>query len=200
MLIQLVKLHWVKQPVHLINCNVIVRMRSHPMKWGLWCVISGFRHDVGKISQDSADLTYTAVEAWHHAQYTHPYGQATLHYISRSEKFQIKKAKLLTLLSFLLCCRDQTTMPFPTIPPPHLIAKLPTASTNTPSRISWPLKMGRIDCPKTLVQNYHSVLHNIPEDCRAHQQISWYTTDLLYLIFISMMVIWWGENIQHFYP
>jgi hypothetical protein len=72
--------------------------------------------------------------------------------------------------------------------------KLPTESTNTLSWTSWPFKMTLIGCPQPSVENYHSVLHNIPEERRSHQQIWWYTTDLLYPIFISMMVIWLGQN------
>jgi hypothetical protein len=34
------------------------------------------------------------------------------------------------------------------------------------SRVRKSKKMGWIGCPKTLVQNYHSTLHNIPEDHR----------------------------------
>jgi hypothetical protein len=32
----------------------------------------------------------------------------------------------------------------------------------------WPLKMGPIGCPKLSVKNYHSLLHNTPEECRSH--------------------------------
>ena len=32
---------------------------------------------------------------------------------------------------------------------------------------SWPLKMGPIGCPETLVHNYHSKLRNIPEERRS---------------------------------
>jgi hypothetical protein len=31
-----------------------------------------------------------------------------------------------------------------------------------------PLKMGPIGCPETLVTNYESVLHKIPEERRSH--------------------------------
>jgi hypothetical protein len=31
------------------------------------------------------------------------------------------------------------------------------------------LKMGPICCPETLVKDYHSTPHNIPEVCRSHQ-------------------------------
>jgi hypothetical protein len=41
----------------------------------------------------------------------HLYREATLLYIQRFERLQIKKAKLLSLLSFLLWCRDQNTIP-----------------------------------------------------------------------------------------
>ena len=33
---------------------------------------------------------------------------------------------------------------------------------------SWPLKMGPRGCPKTLVRNYHYLLHNSPEDSNSH--------------------------------
>jgi hypothetical protein len=36
------------------------------------------------------------------------------------------------------------------------------------SRRTWPLKMGPIGCPQTLVQNYHSTLHNIAQERRCH--------------------------------
>ena len=36
---------------------------------------------------------------------------------------------------------------------------------------SWTLKMGPIVCPETLVQNYHWMLCNIPEDCRSQREI-----------------------------
>ena len=32
---------------------------------------------------------------------------------------------------------------------------------------SWPLKMGPIGCHETSVQNYHSALRNIPDECRS---------------------------------
>ena len=38
----------------------------------------------------------------------------------------------------------------------------------------WPLKMGPIACPETSVRNYHSALHNAPEECRSQ-----YTGSLL---------------------
>jgi hypothetical protein len=34
---------------------------------------------------------------------------------------------------------------------------------------SWPLKMGLIRCPETLVNNYHTTPCNIPEECRTYQ-------------------------------
>jgi len=37
--------------------------------------------------------------------------------------------------------------------------------------ISSPLKMGPIGCPKTLVRNCHSTLHNISEEWRSHMTI-----------------------------
>jgi hypothetical protein len=37
-----------------------------------------------------------------------------------------------------------------------------------PSFNSWPLKIGLISCPETLVRNYHYTLCMIPEDCRYH--------------------------------
>ena len=40
----------------------------------------------------------------------------------------------------------------------------------TDSRIkdSWPLKMGLIGCPQKSVRNYHSLLHNTPEERSSH--------------------------------
>jgi len=37
--------------------------------------------------------------------------------------------------------------------------------------ILWPLKMGLMGCPKTSVRKYHSLLRNIPEECRPHVMI-----------------------------
>jgi hypothetical protein len=39
--------------------------------------------------------------------------------------------------------------------------------------ISWPLRMGLIGCPKTLVTNYHSTLCNISEKWRSNMTIWW---------------------------
>jgi hypothetical protein len=39
--------------------------------------------------------------------------------------------------------------------------------------ISWLLKMGLIGRPETSVRNYHSTLHNIPEEWRTHMMIWW---------------------------
>jgi hypothetical protein len=39
--------------------------------------------------------------------------------------------------------------------------------------ISWPLKMGPTRCPEMSVQNYHSMLHYIPEECRFHMTMWW---------------------------
>jgi len=33
---------------------------------------------------------------------------------------------------------------------------------------SWPLKIGQVGCPITLVWNYHYSLHNNPEECSSH--------------------------------
>jgi hypothetical protein len=40
------------------------------------------------------------------------------------------------------------------------------ASSGNPLLTSWPLKMGLIHCPETLVKNYHLMLHYNPEKCR----------------------------------
>ena len=37
--------------------------------------------------------------------------------------------------------------------------------------ISWAFKIGLIACLKTSVTNYHSMLHNIPQECRLHLMI-----------------------------
>jgi hypothetical protein len=34
----------------------------------------------------------------------------------------------------------------------------------SPNRKAWPLKIGPIGCPEASVRNYHSTLHNIPEE------------------------------------
>jgi hypothetical protein len=44
----------------------------------------------------------------------------------------------------------------------------PVRHIHVPSWTFWPLKMGPIGCPETSVQNYHSTLHNIPEERRSH--------------------------------
>jgi hypothetical protein len=38
------------------------------------------------------------------------------------------------------------------------------------SKTSWTLKMGPIGCPEELLQNYHTALHNITEECRSEQE------------------------------
>ena len=45
--------------------------------------------------------------------------------------------------------------------------KIPIACLRS-SWIYWPLKMGRICCPKTSARNYHYTLHNIPQESRYH--------------------------------
>lgn len=37
------------------------------------------------------------------------------------------------------------------------------------SKTSWLFKMGMIGCSETLVQNYHSTLCKISEECRSHK-------------------------------
>ena len=44
----------------------------------------------------------------------------------------------------------------------------PNRSKKHSSRSVWPFKMGPIGCPEMSVTNYHSTLHNIPEEQRSH--------------------------------
>jgi hypothetical protein len=46
-------------------------------------------------------------------------------------------------------------------------------SRNPRRTISWPMKMGPIGCPETMVRNYHYVLCDIPEDCRSYLYITY---------------------------
>jgi len=39
--------------------------------------------------------------------------------------------------------------------------------------ILWPLKMGPICRPATMVRNYHSTMHNVSEERRSHKTIWW---------------------------
>jgi hypothetical protein len=42
------------------------------------------------------------------------------------------------------------------------------APSGNPSWTSLPLKVGPIGCPETSVKDYHSTLHNIPEEGRSY--------------------------------
>jgi hypothetical protein len=48
----------------------------------------------------------------------------------------------------------------------------PTSRVKESSWTSWTWKMGLIGCPEMSVQNYHSTLCNISEDCRSHLHYS----------------------------
>jgi hypothetical protein len=41
-------------------------------------------------------------------------------------------------------------------------------------------------CPRTLVTNYHSALHKIPEECRSHEKFIFSATAVIILIAISL--------------
>jgi hypothetical protein len=60
------------------------------------------------------------------------------------------------------------------IPTPHEMSQLvSTLQAGFPSSLdSWPLKMGPIHCPEMQVNNYHTLLHNAPEEHRSHQHCS----------------------------
>jgi hypothetical protein len=49
-------------------------------------------------------------------------------------------------------------------------SRVKNSKKNVSSWTSWHLKIGPIGYPETSVQNYHSVLRNIPEERRSHIQ------------------------------
>jgi hypothetical protein len=58
----------------------------------------------------------------------------------------------------------------------------------------WPLKMGPMGCPETLVRNYHSVLHNILWEGRSHMMIRWISHDdsVMQALVRPCMVLFWA--------
>jgi hypothetical protein len=50
---------------------------------------------------------------------------------------------------------------------------LSVPSSRVKNSITWPLKMGPIDCPETSVKKYHSKICNIPQKRKPHQHRGW---------------------------
>jgi hypothetical protein len=78
--------------------------------------------------------------------------------------FQASVAMLMALLSYNAV---STGNPLPTFRD-NVSVRSSRVKKSKKSWSSWPLMMEPVGCPETSVQNYHSMLRNIPEGGRSH--------------------------------
>ena len=79
----------------------------------------------------------------------HVCGKVTVRHVQRFETVWIRKAKLLTPLSFLQHCTDQNILTsLPTVLSQPIASQPPAPASGLSSWISWPLKTGPISFPR----------------------------------------------------